>query len=214
MTFQIFKIETVVRERSSLPGRVVFAALLLVMAGSLVSCAGNSSPTSVAGHRAVSGGQGGAVKSPSYRLGSGDKIKLNVYGEEDLSGEFEIGAGGAISLPLVGQVQAGGLTVPEFEGQLATRLKKYVRDPKVSAQVLNYRPFYIQGEVKSGGEYPYSNGLVVRDAVAKAGGYTYRAVTGYVLIRHANETAERKYSLDTPVRVLPGDNIRVVERIF
>ncbi len=194
--------------------KVLFVSVLFIGLGGLVSCTGNTPSSSVAGHRIDGDGTGGAIKAPSYRLGSGDKIKLNVYGEEDLSGEFVIGAGGAISLPLVGQVQAGGKTVPEFERQLATQLKKYVRDPKVSAQVMNYRPFYIQGEIKSGGEYPYSNGLVVRDAVAKAGGYTYRAVTGYVLIRHANETAERRYPLDTPVRVLPGDNIRVTERIF
>ena len=191
---------------------LVFASMTGIFA--LAACTGGTQTPSGAGHRIDGSGQGGALKIPAYRLGSGDKIKLTVYGEEDLSGEFEIGAGGAISLPLVGQVQAGGLTVPEFEVQLATQLQKYVRNPKISAQVLNYRPFYIQGEVKSGGEYPYSNGLVVRDAVAKAGGYTYRAVTGYVLIRHANETAERQYSLDKPVRVLPGDNIRITERIF
>jgi protein involved in polysaccharide export with SLBB domain len=184
--------------------------VLFVLMGLLVSCSGSTPAPSVAGHRMVSND----IKAPSYRLGSGDKIKLNVYGEEDLSGEFEVGGSGAVSLPLVGQVQAGGLTVPEFESRLVEQLKKYVRNPQVNAQVLNYRPFYIQGEIKSGGEYPYSNGLVVRDAVAKAGGYTYRAVTGYVLIRHANETAERQYSLDTPVRVLPGDNIRITERIF
>ena len=191
-------------------GRLTGVVFSCVLAGGLVSCSGGTPPSSVAGHRIESA----PVKAPSYRLGSGDKVKLSVYGEEDLSGEFVIGSGGAISLPLVGQVQAGGLTVPEFERQLATQLKKYVRNPNVTAQVLNYRPYYIQGEVKAGGEYPYSNGLVMRDAVAKAGGYTYRAVTSYVLIRHANETGERKYSLDTPVRVLPGDNIRVVERIF
>lgn len=189
-------------------GALVVASILSL--GGLVSCSGGAPSPSVAGHRI----DGGAVKVPSYRLGSGDKVKLSVYGEEDLSGEFVVGGSGAVSLPLVGQVQAGGLTVPEFEKRLVKQLMKYVRNPKVSAEVLNYRPFYIQGEIKSGGEYPYSNGLVVRDAVAKAGGYTYRAVTGYVLIRHANETAERQYSLDTPVRVLPGDNIRVTERIF
>ncbi len=211
MSVDIFK-EPRCRQRGlSFLVKGLYGITLLAGLGGLVSCSGGSTSPSVAGHRIENVG---ALKVPSYRLGSGDKIKLNVYGEEDLSGEFEIGGSGAVSLPLVGQVQAGGLTVPEFESALATQLKKYVRNPRVSAQVLNYRPFYIQGEVKAGGEYPYSNGLVVRDAVAKAGGYTYRAVTGYVLIRHANETAERQYSLDTPVRVLPGDNIRVTERIF
>jgi len=152
--------------------------------------------------------------SQQYRLGAGDKIKLDVYNEEDLSGEFDLGAGGSLSLPLVGQISADGLTVQEFEQKLTEKLKVYLKDPKVSAQVLTYRPFYISGEVKTGGEYPYSNGLVVRDAVAKAGGYTYRAVTSHVYIRRANETIEIKYPLDRQVKVWPGDNIRVPERIF
>jgi polysaccharide export outer membrane protein len=79
---------------------------------------------------------------------------------------------------------------------------------------LNYRPFYIQGEVKNAGEYTYSNGLLVRDAIAKAGGYTYRASTNYVYIRHAAEHEEKRYALDTPVYVIPGDNIRIDERFF
>jgi polysaccharide export outer membrane protein len=189
--------------------------LIVVMGIGLVSCAGNSNQTTnVAGHNMLENGQLATVATPAYRLGSGDKIKLNVYNEEDLSGEFDVGGDGSLSLPLVGQIQVGGLTLPEFEQKLTEKLKAYVRVPKVSAQVLNYRPFYIQGEVKNGGEYPFSNGLLIRDAVAKAGGYTYRAVTGHVFVRHANDTSERRYSLSTPVRVVPGDNIRVPERIF
>ncbi len=195
---------------------VIIVPLFLVASVGLLSCAGSSNqPTAIAGHNALAeGAQPASLAGVAYRLGSGDKIKLSVYSEKDLSGEFVVGGDGAVSLPLVGQVRAGGLTVAEFEKQLVKKLKKYVRNPRVSTQVLNFRPFYIQGEVKAGGEYPYSNGLVVRDAVAKAGGYTYRAVTGYVLIRHANQTVERRYSLDAPVHVLPGDNIRVTERIF
>lgn len=149
-----------------------------------------------------------------YRLGSGDKIKLVVYNEDDLSGEFDVSGNGLVSLPLVGQVPVGGLTIGEFEGRVTSKLRTYLKNPRVSAQVLNYRPFYIRGEVKNGGEYPFVNGIVVADAVAKAGGYTYRAVTSYVYIRRANETTERKYSLADKVKVLPGDNIRVPERIF
>ena len=149
-----------------------------------------------------------------YRLGSGDKIKLTVYGEDDLSGDFQIGGNGGLSLPLVGQVQAGGRTIPEFEVLLTRQLQTYFRHPRVNIQVLNYRPFYIQGEVKNAGEYTYSNGLLVRDAIAKAGGYTYRASTNYVYIRHAAEHEEKRYALDTPVYVIPGDNIRIDERFF
>ena len=155
-----------------------------------------------------------ATDVPEYRLGAGDKLRLTVYGEEDLSGDFEISGRGQMSLPLLGQVRAGGLTVPEFEQSLKEQLKVYLRTPRVSLEVLNYRPFYIQGEVKNGGEFPYSNGLSIRDAIAKAGGYTYRASTSYVYVRHANEADEREYSLDDSVRVLPGDNIRIPERFF
>lgn len=213
MTSRMFKRSVIERARHS-GGRIVRLCVYAVTLAILSSCAGGNPSPMVAEQRIGEATTTSAVKPADYQLGSGDKLKLTVYGEEDLSGEFVVDGNGAVSLPLVGQLQVGGHTIPEFEAKLGESLKKFVRNPQVNAQVLNYRPFYIQGEIKSGGEYPYSNGLVVRDAVAKAGGYTYRAVTGYVYIRHANESEERQYSLDTAVPVLPGDNIRVPERIF
>lgn len=192
--------------------RALVAAQLILVATFVAACSA-SGVQELASKQEVSS-QPTSRQAEQYRLGSGDKIKLNVYNEEDLSGEFDIAGNGLLSLPLVGQMQAGGLTVSEFEQQLTQKLKTYVRNPRVSAQILNYRPFYIRGEVKNGGEFPYSNGLVVADAVAKAGGYSYRAVRDHVYIRHANETAETKHLLGSPVRVLPGDNIRVPERYF
>ena len=194
--------------------------VLTCMAAVLSSCSG--AQQQAATHLAA-GNQGlvtGSISNHTnsgaqqYRLGAGDKIKLDVYNEEDLSGEFDLGAGGSLSLPLVGQINAGGLTVREFEQELTEKLKKYVKNPQINAQVITYRPFYISGEVKAGGEYPYSNALVARDAVAKAGGYTYRAVTTHIYIRRANEIVEKKYALDRQVKVWPGDNVRVPERIF
>ncbi len=198
------------RIRSIAPAGAL-AGLLAILTG----CASGGVPTAV-----ITQGIGpapeksAAVHTNEYRLGSGDKIRLTVYGEEDLSGEFDVTGNGTLSLPLIGQVKASGLTVTEFERMLTEKLKVYVRSPKVSTQVLNFRPFYIQGEVKNGGEYAYIDGLLVNDAVAKAGGYTYRAATSYVYIRRANQTSEKEYRLDRPMRVLPGDNIRVPERIF
>ena len=149
-----------------------------------------------------------------YRLGSGDKIKLKVFDQDELSGEFEVDGSGMITVALIGQVSAKGLTQVQMQNRLTKRLKAYLRDPRVTVDVLTYRPFYMQGEVKSGGEYPFVEGLVVKDAIAKAGGYTYRAVTSYVYIRHAEDAKETKYSLNKLVPVRPGDNIRVSERIF
>ena len=96
----------------------------------------------------------------SYRLGTGDKIKLTVFGQDDLGGEFTVDDQGFIRLPLIGQVKAAGLTILGFEDAVTAKLADgYLRDPRVSVQVVNYRPFYIIGEVNKPGEYPYENGM-------------------------------------------------------
>ena len=150
-----------------------------------------------------------------YTLGSGDKLKITVYGEEDLGGEFAIDGSGHIQLPLVGQVKAAGLTLHQFVAELTTALQNgYLKDPKISAQVLNYRPFYIIGEVNKPGEYPYENGLTVLRAVALAGGYTYRANDGKVYVRRVNDSDETSMPADSKTRIFPGDIVRIPERIF
>jgi polysaccharide export outer membrane protein len=150
-----------------------------------------------------------------YVLGAGDKVRVTVYGEDSLSGEFVVAGNGKISFPLIGEVQAAGLTVKDFLTQVTTLLSDgYIRDPKVNAEVLNYRPFYILGEVNKPGEYPYTNGLTVLNAIATAGGFTYRANTKSVFIRRANESSEHAYLLSTVPSVAPGDTIRIAERFF
>jgi polysaccharide export outer membrane protein len=158
-----------------------------------------------------------AVAAPSfdYRLGSGDKLRVIVFGEESLSGEFVVSGSGKISMPLIGETQATGLTVAEFQAEVEKALRDgYLKDPRVSAEVLNYRPFYILGEVKKPGEYPYTNGLTVQNAVARAEGFSYRADQRRVYIKRANETAERQYVLTPSTAVAPGDTIRIAERFF
>ena len=98
---------------------------------------------------------------------------------------------------------------------MTTRLRNgYLNDPKVSVQVLNYRPFFITGEVQKTGEFPYKAGLTVQDAIGVAGGYTYRANTGRVYIRRAGAAQEVAVDLTQRVNVNPGDSIRVPERFF
>ena len=127
-----------------------------------------------------------AITDEHYRLGTGDKLKVIVYGEDDLSGEFLVDGSGQVQLPLVGQVKAANLTIHEFVAEVANALKDgYLKDPKVSVEVLNYRPFYIIGEVNKPGEYPYENGLNMLGAIALAGGYTYRANDNDVYVRRA-----------------------------
>jgi len=178
-------------------------------AGGTLPAAGNAS--SAPAHAASAS----PISDDNYHLGTGDKLRVTVYGETDLSGEFQVNGSGQVQLPLVGQVKAAGLTVNEFVAQVIHALKDgYLKDPKVSVEVLNYRPFYIMGEVNKPGEYPYENGLNVLGAVALAGGYTYRADDGVVYIRRAGSNKEEHMPADANTRVYPGDSIRVPERIF
>jgi protein involved in polysaccharide export with SLBB domain len=150
-----------------------------------------------------------------YRLGTGDKVRVVVFNEPALSGEFQVDDSGTISLPLVGQIKGGGMTPRELERQLTTKLKGgYVRDPKVSIEVSNYRPFYVIGEIEKPGEYPYRNGLSILAAGAIAGGFTYRASRSKVFIKRAADSFEREFPLGPSTPVLPGDVIRVPERYF
>jgi polysaccharide export outer membrane protein len=156
-----------------------------------------------------------AQTNPDYRLGTGDKLRIIVFGEDDLGGEYVVDAGGYIRLPLVGQLKASGLSPGEFERQMITVLQEgYLKDPRVSIEVLNFRPFYILGEVNKPGEYPYSSEMSVLNAVAKAGGYTYRANTSNVLIRRAGATREEAAPADHTTKIAPGDIIRIRERFF
>jgi len=109
---------------------------------------------------------------------------------------------------------SAGLTVAEFTDSLRTALGQYVRSPSVSVEVANYRPFFILGEVARPGTYPYAVDLTVLNAVATAGGFTYRANQRRVYIRHASDSDEQGYPLTPSTPVLPGDTIRIGERLF
>lgn len=151
----------------------------------------------------------------SYTLGPGDRVKITVFGHEDLSGEFEVDGSGMISPPLVRDIKAQGLTVRQVEKIVADRLSPdYLKNPSVSVEVMNYRPFYIFGEVNAPGSYPYVNGMTVVNAVAVAGGYTYRARTGSARITRATDASRTPQSVDRDTPVLPGDVIEVPERYF
>jgi protein involved in polysaccharide export with SLBB domain len=152
---------------------------------------------------------------PSYVLGPSDRVRLKVYGEQDITGEYEVDTNGYISVPLAGRVKAAGLNTRQLEKAVAAALSRgLLKDPRVNAEVATYRPFFILGEVKKAGEYPYKAGLTVLDAVASAGGYTYRANESKVVIRRAGSNVEETLPLNTPVPVFPGDNIRIPERYF
>lgn len=150
-----------------------------------------------------------------YRLGPGDEIRITVFGHPDLSGEYEVDGMGRLALPLIQEVIADGLTLRKLEQVITDKLKPdFLINPKVSVDVLNYRPFYIIGEVKKPGSYAYVNGMTIVNAIAIAGGYTYRAKENDVLIIRASDVTREKKSADHNVVVLPGDVIEVPERFF
>lgn len=151
----------------------------------------------------------------AYTLGSGDKVRIIVFGEEDLGGEFVVDDAGFLRLPLIGQLAAGGRTVRQLEDDIAAKLSaQYLKNPRVSVEVLNYRPFYIIGEVNKPGEYPFVANMSVLNAVAVAGGYTYRANESSVYIRRKGSKEEMKYPADDTTKLLPGDIVNVAERWF
>lgn len=189
--------------RAVLLKRVVALVGLLV----LTACTGNAIPS-------LKGPTAGTTEVLEYRLGSGDKLRVIVFGEEALSGEFDVDGTGTVSLPLIGLIQAKDLTLREFEAEVSDKLRDgYLKDPRVSAEVLNYRPFYIFGEVEEPGEYPYTNGMTALNAVAVGGGYTFRADKLRIYISRDQEN-EVEYLLNTSVRIQPGDIVRIAERFF
>jgi protein involved in polysaccharide export with SLBB domain len=150
-----------------------------------------------------------------YRLAPGDRVKVVVFGHEDLSGEFDVDNGGSLSLPLIKSIAAAGFTVQEIEEAITVKLKPdYLKNPRVSVLVLEYRPIYILGEVKNPGSYPYSSNMAVVTAVALAGGYTYRAKEKSITIVRAKDPSHEKIPANSNTPVLPGDVIEVPERFF
>jgi len=154
-----------------------------------------------------------AVAQEGYSLGPGDVIRVTVFGEPDLSGEFEVGAGGGVSLPLIGELPLGGMAVSAAETFIESRLAAgYVQNPDVAIDVLNYRPFFILGEVNNQGVFPYVADLTVHKAVAIAGGFTYRADKDDIVVKVGGIGDEAPVELDTVIS--PGDVIVVKERWF
>ncbi len=191
-----------------MPVRLAAAAIVAALA--VHGCA---SPEIMSGPQFATR-EGKTAKQRVYRLGIGDKLKIVVFGEESLSGPFEVNALGQVSMPLIGEMPAKALTLAEFREQLVRKLSDgYLKSPKVNVEMTNYRPIYVHGEVKNGGEFQFKNGVSLRDVVAMAGGYTYRADQTYVHIGREGEP-DVAVRLPADIPVLPGDNIRIPERFF
>lgn len=191
--------------RQSRPADLI-ALLLASLTLLLAACStGDPPPLPASGNRPV-----------EYHLGPGDRLSIKVFGQADLSGEFEIAGDGALSLPLIGQVPAGNLTLTELRESLTRTLdEKFVVDPKVSIEVTNYRPFFILGQVNNPGSYPYRAGISMRMAVALAGGFTRRAREEQLWVYRKDDAGGWQRTVIGPDEaVLPGDTIEVQRRLF
>ena len=187
-------------------GKAVAAGVMVTM---LAGCVGGALPEASTAELASSHMQ-------QYKLGPGDKLRVITFGHEDLTSEFIVSDGGDIAFPLVGQLKAAGSTTDQFQVTLANALKSggFVINPNVAVEVIEYRPFFVLGEVQKPGSYPYSAGLTALSAIATAGGLTYRANQRKIYVRRADSTREIEVTVTAATPVMPGDTIRLGERIF
>ncbi|MGF1456313.1 MAG: polysaccharide biosynthesis/export family protein [Alphaproteobacteria bacterium] len=151
-----------------------------------------------------------------YELGPNDRVRVTVFGEDDLSGEYQVDSTGFVALPLIGEVLAGNLSLREFESAVEARYADgYLINPKVSIEVTNYRPFFINGEVNEAGQYPFEPNMTILKAVSTAGGYTYRANRRKVFVLRPEVHAEEiEVPANSDLKVMPGDVLRIPERLF
>ncbi len=151
----------------------------------------------------------------TYRLGAGDTIKIQVYGEPEMSVEAKLSDAGTLVHPVLGEIKAAGLTIGELSAALVEELKgSYLVDPKVSVNILEYREYYVNGEVQKPGAYPYQPGLTVHKAISVAGGFTQRASRTSITLTAEKDPTQtpKEVKLDTPVN--PGDILMIEESFF
>ncbi len=184
--------------------RFLNIAIIASLSATLLGCAASSNAPKIT-----------AIESPQYRLDSGDKLRLTVFGHEGLSGEFNVGSNGNISFPLILDTKVSGLTTAELERSITQKLMPdYLLDPKVSVEVLNYRNIYILGEVRTPGEYPFVPNMTVKQAVAIAGGYTYRAAEKTAEITRQSKNSITTKTVGSLSMISPGDTITITRKWF
>ena len=150
-----------------------------------------------------------------YRLDAGDRLRVTVFEQIDLTNTYTVDKAGYIAFPLVGAVPARGQTIKEIEANIADKLSEgFIRNPDVSVEIDRYRPFFIMGEVTTAGQYTYVPGMTVQNAIAIAGGYTARAEQKSVdITRQINgKVMTGRVPITDPI--LPGDTIFLRERLF
>lgn len=154
------------------------------------------------------------TKGP-YQLDTGDVVRVTVYGDAELSKSYRVDDSGAIAFPLVGSVPVRGATTGDAGKRLARALANgYMRSPDVAVEIEQYRPFYIQGEIKNAGQFAYVYGMSVRAAISTAGGFTDTADRNRAVVYRQQENQMVKGVVDLDFPIYPGDTIVISERWF
>jgi len=196
-------------------GRFLRFLILSLVIALGAGCQGSSTITNEASdYEANVTPRGSSAGAPDqvYRLGPGDRVRVIVFGQKDLSGDFEVDSVGRIALPLIRGVNAEGLTIPELEQSITGRLEEnFFADPRVSIELIKSRPFCVLGEVRNPGCFSYAYGMRAAMAIAVAGGYTYRAKENEFVVTRA-DGSQFVGRHNTPI--FPGDVIKVSERFF
>ena len=156
-----------------------------------------------------------AADDGPYTLDSGDRLRIVVFGQDALSNNYIVDAEGHIALPLIGAVNARGLSTAQLSAAIAGRLRQsYIRDPSVAVEIATYRPFFVLGEVTYPGQYPYVPNMTVENAIAIAGGFTPRASKDRVTVTRTVQGAPMRLALPLGYPIRPGDTLEVSERWF
>jgi protein involved in polysaccharide export with SLBB domain len=150
-----------------------------------------------------------------YLLGVGDIVRIEVHDEADMTLETQIPSTGVLNYPFLGQIRVGGLNVAQLQARITDGLRgDYLIKPEVHVRVVQYRPFYVRGQVKSSGGFPYVLGLTVEKAATIAGGFTDRASLKNIFLIRENSTQEQKIKVGLDSAVAPGDTIIIEESFF
>lgn len=157
----------------------------------------------------------GSPTSADYKLGPNDRTRIIVFGQPSLTGEFVLDGNGVLAFPLVGNIDARGMTPSQLQAAIAEKLDKdWIRNPSVSVEVSTRRPFYVVGEVQKPGSYPYVTDMNVLNAIATAGGETYRANMHEFWIKRKQNGRIVRVEANQETTLQPGDTVMVRERYF
>src|SRR5215475_10733445 len=182
----------------------------------LAAC--DSDPTPIAHETAdgPDGGRSGSTRDVGYKLGPNDHLRITVFGQPTLTGEYSLDGNGVLAFPLIGNVPASGMTTEQLQKTIATKLEPdYLINPSVSAEVMTRRPFFIIGEVQKPGNYPYVPDMTALNAVAMAGGFTYRARKNDYYIKRLDKNGNLvRVEAGAGTVLRPGDTLEVRERYF